>query len=218
MNEPAIICRLWHGRTPRAKADAYAAFLERRAVDDYRSVPGNLKVEILRRDEGEVTHFLTVTHWQSEEAIRAFAGDDLLRAKYCAPRRHPSAGRLRPSPRRAETRGWRLSLWKAGKGGAPRPPAPTQRKMAWAVATACGDKRLALVLTEGPKRRRPRRLTAPPGAHPMQGGSCRRHGLRNRQAGACFRRLEKAAAPPAGLGARIDRYRCCLPALAGFSI
>jgi len=25
-------------------------------------------------------------------------------------------------------------------------------------------------------------------------------------------------APPTDLGARIDRYRCCLPALAGFSI
>jgi len=30
--------------------------------------------------------------------------------------------------------------------------------------------------------------------------------------------LEMAMAPPAGLGTRIDRYRCCLPALAGFSI
>ena len=27
----------------------------------------------------------------------------------------------------------------------------------------------------------------------------------------------KAAAPPADLGARVSRYRCCLPALAGFS-
>jgi len=82
MSDAAIICRIWHGRTPRAKADAYAAFLQERAVGDYRSVPGNLKVEILRRDAGEVTHFLTVTHWQSEDAIRGFAGDDLLRAKY----------------------------------------------------------------------------------------------------------------------------------------
>lgn len=28
---------------------------------------------------------------------------------------------------------------------------------------------------------------------------------------------KKVAAPPADLGARVDRYRCCLPALAGFS-
>ena len=77
-----MICRIWHGRTPRARADAYQAFLAQRAIPDYRSVSGNLDVAILRRDEGEVSHFLTVTHWQSEAAIRAFAGDDLLKAKY----------------------------------------------------------------------------------------------------------------------------------------
>ena len=77
-----MICRLWHGITPRSKADAYASFLEQRAVPDYRSVPGNLSVAVLRRDEPGVTHFMTVTHWESEESIRAFAGDDLLEAKY----------------------------------------------------------------------------------------------------------------------------------------
>lgn len=77
-----MICRMWHGVTPSSKADAYAAFLKQRAIPDYRSVPGNLDVAVLRRDEPEVTHFLTVTHWESEESIRAFAGDDLLRAKY----------------------------------------------------------------------------------------------------------------------------------------
>jgi heme-degrading monooxygenase HmoA len=76
------MCRIWHGLTPRSKADAYTDFLERRAVPDYRSVPGNLSVAVLRRDEPEVTHFMTVTHWESEESIRAFAGDDLLGAKY----------------------------------------------------------------------------------------------------------------------------------------
>lgn len=77
-----MMCRIWHGLTPRSKADAYTDFLERRAVPDYRSVPGNLSVAVLRRDEPEVTHFMTVTHWESEESIRAFAGDDLLGAKY----------------------------------------------------------------------------------------------------------------------------------------
>ena len=77
-----MICRIWHGRTSRANADVYASFLVERAIPDYRSVNGNIDVAILRRDEGEVTHFLTVTHWQSEDAIRAFAGDDLLKARY----------------------------------------------------------------------------------------------------------------------------------------
>jgi heme-degrading monooxygenase HmoA len=77
-----VIVRIWHGRTSRQNADAYAAFLEARAIPDYRSVPGNLGVQVLRRDEADVTHFLTVTRWASEDAIRAFAGDDLLKAKY----------------------------------------------------------------------------------------------------------------------------------------
>jgi heme-degrading monooxygenase HmoA len=77
-----MICRIWHGRTRRHLAAAYAAFLESRAIPDYRGVAGNLGVDILRRDEGDVTHFLTVTYWESEAAIRGFAGDELLTAKY----------------------------------------------------------------------------------------------------------------------------------------
>ena len=77
-----MICRIWHGRSLRSKADAYASFLEQRAILDYRSVPGNLSVAVLRREEGDVTHFLTVTHWESEDCIRAFAGNELLKAKY----------------------------------------------------------------------------------------------------------------------------------------
>ncbi len=77
-----MICRIWHGRTTRSKADAYARFLTSRALPDYQSVSGNLSVHVLRRDDGEITHFLTVTHWESEDAIRSFAGSDLLKAKY----------------------------------------------------------------------------------------------------------------------------------------
>jgi heme-degrading monooxygenase HmoA len=77
-----MILRLWHGRTSRAKADGYEKFLIERAIPDYRSVPGNVEVSILRRDDGDVTHFMTVTRWTSEEAIRAFAGSEVLLAKY----------------------------------------------------------------------------------------------------------------------------------------
>ncbi len=77
-----MIARLWHGRVPLEKADAYATFLEARAMPDYRSVPGNLGAYALRRDEGDIAHFMTLSWWDSEAAIRAFAGDDLLQAKY----------------------------------------------------------------------------------------------------------------------------------------
>lgn len=77
-----MITRIWHGRTSRERADEYGAFLTLRAIPDYRGTPGNLDATILRRDEGEVSHFLTVTRWESEDAIRAFAGADALAARY----------------------------------------------------------------------------------------------------------------------------------------
>lgn len=57
-------------------------FLEETGVPDYKSVPGNLSVEIWRRVEGDVCHFWTVTKWDSLESIRAFAGDEIEKAKY----------------------------------------------------------------------------------------------------------------------------------------
>ncbi len=77
-----MIARLWHGRTPTDKADEYLAFLLARAIPDYASTPGNVTAQILRREEGDVTHFITLTHWESLESIRAFAGNDVSRAKY----------------------------------------------------------------------------------------------------------------------------------------
>jgi len=78
----AAIVRMWHGRVPAAKAAAYRAFLDARAVPDYASVPGNVSVHILERAEGDVTHFVTMTLWTSLDAIRRFAGDDVTLAKY----------------------------------------------------------------------------------------------------------------------------------------
>ena len=77
-----MIARLWHGITPAARADAYLAFLRERALTDYSSVKGNLAAYVLRRTEGEQAHFVTLTFWTSTEAIRAFAGSEIERAKY----------------------------------------------------------------------------------------------------------------------------------------
>ncbi len=77
-----MIARLWHGTTRLDRADAYATFLGDRAMPDYRGTRGNLGAQVLRRDDGEIAHFVTVSYWEDEDAIRAFAGDDLLKAKY----------------------------------------------------------------------------------------------------------------------------------------
>ena len=77
-----MIARMWHGITPTEKADEYLAFLQERARPDYRGTPGNIAAYILRRPEGNITHFTTLTYWSSLQAIEAFAGTDISRAKY----------------------------------------------------------------------------------------------------------------------------------------
>ena len=77
-----MIVRMWHGRVPTSKADAYEKFTNGRAVPDYRSVKGNISVHVLRRQEGEITHFITLTFWESLEAIKGFAGPNAEMAKF----------------------------------------------------------------------------------------------------------------------------------------
>lgn len=77
-----MMVRMWHGRVPAEKAARYREFLNARAVPDYRSVPGNINVHVLERAEGPVTHFITMTFWESLDAIRGFAGADVEVAKY----------------------------------------------------------------------------------------------------------------------------------------
>ncbi len=77
-----MIARTWHGRVPAAKADLYYAYLRRTGLPDYAATPGNRGVLVFRRTEGEVTHFVLTTLWDSVDAIRSFAGDDYERARY----------------------------------------------------------------------------------------------------------------------------------------
>ena len=77
-----MITRIWHGITPATKADEYLRLMRTIAIPDYRSVRGNKGAYALRRIEGDTAHFLMLTFWESEEAIRAFAGNDITQAKY----------------------------------------------------------------------------------------------------------------------------------------
>ena len=73
---------MWHGRVPTSKAQAYREFTNARAIPDYQSVAGNLSVHILERQEGDVTHFITLTFWRDMDSIKGFAGEDVEAAKY----------------------------------------------------------------------------------------------------------------------------------------
>ena len=76
------IVRVWSGETPLHKADEYERFLSERAIRDYKSVPGNLGVIVLRKDLEDRTKFTIITFWESLDAIKQFAGEDYEKAKY----------------------------------------------------------------------------------------------------------------------------------------
>ncbi|WP_227379626.1 antibiotic biosynthesis monooxygenase family protein [Haladaptatus halobius] len=77
-----MIARIWHGRTSREKADDYLEFLNQRAIPDYESSSGNRGSYVLHRLEEGEAHFLTLTFWDSKDAIERFAGPDIETAKY----------------------------------------------------------------------------------------------------------------------------------------
>jgi len=77
-----MILRRWHGRVPNAKAADYLHLMTTVALPDYRATPGIIDALCCSRVEGDVTHIEMMTLWESEDAIRAFAGDMVLRAKY----------------------------------------------------------------------------------------------------------------------------------------
>jgi heme-degrading monooxygenase HmoA len=91
-----MIARTWHGAVPLERADSYHAYLLQTGVPGLRTTPGNRGVYVMRRAEGELAHFLMISLWDSLEAIRAFAGDDVERARYY-PEDHDFLLELEPS-------------------------------------------------------------------------------------------------------------------------
>jgi heme-degrading monooxygenase HmoA len=77
-----MIARTWHGRVPASKSDGYYRYLLRTGVPDLQATPGNRGVFVFRRLEGEEAHFLLTSLWESLEAIRTFAGDEIELARY----------------------------------------------------------------------------------------------------------------------------------------
>lgn len=77
-----MIARTWRGATRGEDADAYVEYLEKTGFHEYRATPGNRGVLGLRRVVDGKAELLLVTLWESEEAIRKFAGEDIERAVF----------------------------------------------------------------------------------------------------------------------------------------
>lgn len=77
-----MIARLWKGRVPAAKAEAYLRLMQDVALPDYRAVAGNLGAWRLHRPLGDLVEVRMLTFWESLDAIVRFAGDPVDAAKY----------------------------------------------------------------------------------------------------------------------------------------
>jgi hypothetical protein len=77
-----MIARRWVGRVPSHRSEAYLGYLRRTGLADLAATPGNLGITVLRRTIGDVTSFELTSYWESTEAIRAFAGEDISLARY----------------------------------------------------------------------------------------------------------------------------------------
>jgi heme-degrading monooxygenase HmoA len=72
-----MIARTWTGTVRRDDAEEYAGYIRDTGFAEYGETPGNRGAWLLRRDDGDRTEFITLSLWESEDAIRAFAGDDI---------------------------------------------------------------------------------------------------------------------------------------------
>jgi heme-degrading monooxygenase HmoA len=77
-----MIARVWHGVVAATKAEEYHDYLLRTGIPDYRATAGNRGAYVLRRLEQDHVHFLLLTFWDSYDAIRGFAGEEIARARY----------------------------------------------------------------------------------------------------------------------------------------
>jgi heme-degrading monooxygenase HmoA len=77
-----MIARMWRGVVRRSDADEYTDYINETGIAEYTQTPGNRGAWMLRRDEGDRTEFVTYSLWDSLDAIRAFAGDDIEAAVY----------------------------------------------------------------------------------------------------------------------------------------
>ena len=68
------IARIWRGRTKAARADEYAEYLYEHGIKPLEEKA--LGVQMLREDRADESEFVTISYWESVEAMSRFAGID----------------------------------------------------------------------------------------------------------------------------------------------
>ena len=73
-----MIQRIWYGWTTPQNADAYETLLNDEVMKGIqaRRIPGFVGIQLLRRDAGDETEFVTIMTFDHLAAVREFAGED----------------------------------------------------------------------------------------------------------------------------------------------
>lgn len=71
-----MIVREWRGRAALDRPDAYPAHFEKSVLPELKSIAGFLGATLMQERRGDRIEFVVLTHWQSMDAIAAFAGKD----------------------------------------------------------------------------------------------------------------------------------------------
>jgi heme-degrading monooxygenase HmoA len=77
-----MIARTWRGAVRAGDADAYADYIRTTGIAAYASTPGNRGAYLLYRTDGDRAEVLTISFWESLDAVHGFAGDDIERAVF----------------------------------------------------------------------------------------------------------------------------------------
>jgi len=72
-----MIARMWRGSAIREKANDYVKHLQMSVIPELRQIDGFKGVFLMRRDSSEDVEFLVLTLWESMDAIRKFAGENV---------------------------------------------------------------------------------------------------------------------------------------------
>ena len=72
----AVVAREWKGRVAPTRADEYHRYLLG-GVAKLRSTRGCLGVQVMRRVEADAVGFTVISYWESREAIKTYAGQDI---------------------------------------------------------------------------------------------------------------------------------------------
>ena len=76
-----MIARVWRGATRAADSEAYAAYVEETGMSTARAAEARGTL-VLRRPDGDKAEFVTILLFDSLDAVRSFAGDEIERAVF----------------------------------------------------------------------------------------------------------------------------------------